>query len=46
LLQSSAVSCLLRATVKADKVDQVIGILSDTLVQKLGDCLRAALELP
>jgi mRNA-degrading endonuclease toxin of MazEF toxin-antitoxin module len=46
VLQSSVVSCLLLATIKADLVDQVIGALSDTLKQKLNACLKTALELP
>src|SRR5438445_12391822 len=46
LLQNSVVSGLLLATVKADRVDQVIGILSDSMKQKLNDCLKSSLELP
>jgi mRNA interferase MazF len=46
LLHSSVVSCLLLATVKADNVDQVMGVLSNPLKQKLNDCLQAALGLP
>jgi mRNA-degrading endonuclease toxin of MazEF toxin-antitoxin module len=46
VLQDSVVSCLLMATVKADRVDRVIGILSGALKQRLNACLRAALELP
>ena len=46
LLQNSVVSGLLLATVKADRVDQVIGILSDSMKQKLSDCLKSSLELP
>jgi mRNA-degrading endonuclease toxin of MazEF toxin-antitoxin module len=46
LLQNSVVSGLLLATVKADRVDQVIGVLSDSMKQKLNDCLKASLELP
>ena len=45
LLQNSVVSGPLLATVKADRVDQVIGILSD-MKQKLNDCLKSSLELP
>ncbi len=45
VVQNSVVSCLLMATIKADLVDQVIGVLSDTLKQKLNVCLKAALEL-
>jgi hypothetical protein len=46
VLQDSVVSCLLMATIKADLVDQVIGVLSDTMKKKLNACLKAALELP
>lgn len=46
LLDDSVVSGLLLATVKADRVDRVIGVLSTVLQQKLNDCLKAALELP
>jgi mRNA-degrading endonuclease toxin of MazEF toxin-antitoxin module len=46
VLQDSVVSCLLMATIKADLVAQVIGVLSDALKQKLNTCLKAALELP
>lgn len=45
VLGDSVVSCLLLATVKADKVEQVIGHLSDALKLKLNDCLKAALDL-
>ena len=46
VLQDSVVSCLLMATIKADLVDQVIGVLSHTMKQKLDACLKAALGLP
>lgn len=46
LLTDSVVSGLLLATVKSDRVDLVIGTLSDALKLKLNDCLKAALELP
>jgi mRNA-degrading endonuclease toxin of MazEF toxin-antitoxin module len=46
LLQSSVVSCLLLATVDADRVAKVMGTLSPLLRQKLDDCLKAALGLP
>jgi mRNA interferase MazF len=46
VVQDSVVSCLLMATIKADRVDQVIGALSDTMMQKLNSCLKAALALP
>lgn len=44
--QDSVVSCLLLATLRADLVDQAIGVLSHALRQKLDACLKAALELP
>jgi mRNA-degrading endonuclease toxin of MazEF toxin-antitoxin module len=46
VIQDSVVSCLLMATIKADLVDQVIGVLSQALMHKLNDRLKAALELP
>jgi mRNA-degrading endonuclease toxin of MazEF toxin-antitoxin module len=46
VLQDSVVSCLLLATIKAERVDQVIGVLSDAMKQKLNACLKAALEVP
>jgi mRNA-degrading endonuclease toxin of MazEF toxin-antitoxin module len=46
LLQDSVVSCLLLATVDADRVAKVLGSLSPTMKQKLNDCLKAALGLP
>jgi mRNA-degrading endonuclease toxin of MazEF toxin-antitoxin module len=46
VVQDSVVSCLLMATIKADLVDQVIGVLPDAMKQKLNGCLKAALELP
>ncbi len=46
VLQDSVVSCLILATIKADLVDRVIGVLSTTLKQKLDSCLKAALGLP
>ena|ERR1022692_1751361 len=46
VLQDSVLSCLLMATIKADRVDRVIGVLSDALKQRLNACLKAALELP
>jgi mRNA interferase MazF len=46
ILQNSVVSCLLLATIKADRVDRVIGVLSDSMKQKLSVCLKTALELP
>ncbi len=46
LVRDSVVSCLVLVTVYADTVAQVLGALSPTMRQKLGDCLKAALELP
>jgi mRNA interferase MazF len=46
LLQDSVVSGLLLATIKADRVAQVIGVLSDSMKRKLDNCLKMALELP
>jgi len=46
LLRDSVVSCLLLATVDADRASQVLGTLSATMKQKLNDCLRVVLELP
>jgi mRNA interferase MazF len=46
LLTNSVVSGLLLATVKSDRVAQVIGTLSDAMKRKLNACLKAALELP
>ena len=46
VVQDAVVSCLLLATIKADLVDQVIGVLSHAMKQKLNACLKAALELP
>lgn len=46
LLQSSVVSCLLLATVDADRVAKVMGMLSPILKQKLDNCLKVALGLP
>ena len=46
ILHDSTVSCLLLYTVYSHTVDQVIGTLSPAMMQKLNDCLKAALELP
>src|SRR5207248_977149 len=45
LLQDSVVSCLLLATVDADRVAKVLGSLSAAMKQELDDCLKAALGL-
>jgi mRNA-degrading endonuclease toxin of MazEF toxin-antitoxin module len=46
LSRDSVVSCLLLATVDANRVAQVLGTLSTTMKKKLDDCLKAALGLP
>lgn len=46
LLGDSVVSCLLMATIDADRVDRVVGTLSPALLSALNDCLRAALAVP
>lgn len=45
LLQDSLVSCVLLASVNADRIDPVIGKLSAALLARLEGCLKAALEL-
>jgi mRNA-degrading endonuclease toxin of MazEF toxin-antitoxin module len=42
----SLASCCNLFTVEQDRIEQVIGHLSDVLKRALNDCLRAALELP
>src|SRR5439155_4339408 len=46
LTRDSLVSCLHLALIYQDRVDQVIGVLSASLLQQLDDCLKAALGLP
>jgi mRNA interferase MazF len=46
LIHDSVVSCLLVATVDADKVAQMLGSLSAAMKQKLNDCLKAGLGIP
>src|SRR5262249_54854477 len=46
LARDSVVSCLLLATLDADRVSQVLGTLSAALRNKLNDCLKEALGLP
>jgi mRNA-degrading endonuclease toxin of MazEF toxin-antitoxin module len=46
LIRDSVVSCLLLATVDADRGAQILGTLSPTMKQKLDECLKAALGLP
>ena len=46
LLHDSTVSCLKLFTMYSSSTDQVLGVLSPSMMQKLNDCLKAALELP
>jgi len=46
LLIDSVVSSLVIDTVYTDTVAQVLGVLSQTLLQKLDDCLKVGLGLP
>jgi mRNA interferase MazF len=46
LVRDSVLSCLLLMTVYSDNVSQVLGSLSAAMMQKLNDCLKAALALP
>ena len=46
LLHDSVISCLNLATLNEDRFDQVIGQLSDALMAKVNDCLKAALAMP
>jgi mRNA-degrading endonuclease toxin of MazEF toxin-antitoxin module len=46
LLQDSLVSCVLLASVNADRISPVIGKLSVALLQRLNACLKASLDLP
>src|SRR4051812_44422380 len=46
LIHDSVVSCLLLATIDADKVAQRLGSLSMAMQQKLNDCVKAALGVP
>lgn len=46
LLDDSLVSCINVATVDPTRIDRVIGSLSDAMMKKIDDCLRAALGLP
>ena len=45
LLHDSVASCLLVVTVYRDTVSQVMGTLSPAMMQKLNNCLKAALDL-
>jgi mRNA interferase MazF len=46
LRQDSVVTCLHLVTMSEDRVGQVIGRLSASLLQKIDHCLKAALGLP
>ena len=46
LIHKSVVSCLLLATVDANRVAKVLGKLSPTMKQKLDGCLKSALSSP
>lgn len=46
LLRDSVVSCLLLATIDADRVDRVLGRFSAAMQTRLNDCIRAALGVP
>jgi mRNA interferase MazF len=46
LVQDSVVTCLHLVTMSENRIGKVIGKLSVGLLQKIDDCLRAALGLP
>jgi mRNA interferase MazF len=46
LRHNSAVSCINIATIKDTLVARKIGLFSATLMQKINDCLKVALEIP
>jgi mRNA interferase MazF len=46
LFQDSLVTCLHLVTMSEERIGRMIGRLSSSLLQKLNDCLKAALELP
>ena len=46
MVQDSVVTCLHLVTMSEDRLSKVIGKLSASLLQKLDDCLKAALGLP
>jgi mRNA-degrading endonuclease toxin of MazEF toxin-antitoxin module len=46
LAQDSLVSCLFLATISEDRIERVIGNLSASLMHRLNDCLKAALDIP
>lgn len=46
LVKNSLVSCLNLATLRKDRLKQVIGSLSAALIRQVADCLKIALTLP
>jgi mRNA interferase MazF len=46
LVQDSVITCLHLVTMSDDRIGKVIGKLSAGLLQKIDDCLKAALGLP
>ena len=46
LLHDSLISCINLATIHESRIDKVIGSIPVALLQKVNDCLKAALELP
>jgi mRNA interferase MazF len=46
LVHDSVVNCAHLLTVEQSRILQTIGNLSTSTMQKIGDCLKAALELP
>jgi mRNA interferase MazF len=46
LLHDSLVACNNLATIEQKLIDKVIGSVPATLMQRLNDCLKAALDLP
>ncbi len=46
LRHNSVVNCVNLFTVEQMKIVRTIGILSATLLQQAGDCLKSALDLP
>ena len=45
LVRNSVVSCLVLASVYADNIEKVLGVLSPALMQKLNECLKTALDI-
>jgi mRNA interferase MazF len=45
LSQDSLVACLHLATMSQDRIDRSIGSLSDALMRKINDCLKASLDV-